>query len=903
MSLIGNVDTPASYVADYMQACVGMLGIPAGGFTADIEAFGATNEFNVEALYGAMLNSSIGRSIYAPGSSNATFAAKLVEKLGGSLLSDDAEAWALDWAEAQLDAGMSRAALAMELVEAVSAVDTTDENFGAVALQFSNRIEVANYYTFSSTSPSTSVSTLTSALSTVTNTSDVSTTAKIVAILDANPSGGTSTGQTFTLTTGTDVISGTSGNDTIIGDNSGTDTFTASDAITGGAGTDTFKLYNAAADALDTIKFPGVSGVEQLYMYNGTTTSAATMDISGMADVTSLELDSPVAMTNGMAFTIKGTSSQAVTLTKLNGTGTAGNNSTVTLDGPTGVTVNAVGTTSGTVTIDAKATGVKTFDLTTTGSGTTGASKVTLTNTGNAMTALNIKGAGDVTVTESDADIVTITNTATGTVNVDVSGKTLGATFAYTGGTGKDTLTLADGALGLLTAGSQLNGGDGSSDKLGLKDTALSSAELTKLNATTGFEVLGLNAAITLDASGVTAMKNFSLDTAAIKTISNMSTGAQITATVDDTNALNFSGATGVNDLKFTLGSATTTDIDLTAVTIGQTTVALESLGKGTATNTITTLTNADNSVYTVTGSNDLTITNALAATATGTKVDANAFTGKLSVKGSAKTDVLIGGSGNDTIDGGTITVGVAASTETAAVKFASAAQNKTVTFAGLALTVTDAGGMTANEIAAAFASLAVGATAGNATTKGTYAGTVASWSTGAAATDTVTFTSTTANTNVTNLAQGTAGTEQAVTSITVTDGTNGTAQSVDQLTGNGGGDTFVFSNADIGTVDASAVVTAIITDFVSGTDKIKDTTVGAAGSSTNYVEATGAAASMAALNTAAGTALDGTVKYYVGQFGSDSYVYTDANGTGITNVIKLTGVALTGIAATDFVA
>jgi len=68
-------------------------------------------------------------------------------------------------------------------------------------------------------------------------------------------------------------------------------------------------------------------------------------------------------------------------------------------------------------------------------------------------------------------------------------------------------------------------------------------------------------------------------------------------------------------------------------------------------------------------------------------------------------------------------------------------------------------------------------------------------------------------------------------------------------------------------------------------------------------VEATAAATTLSALLTAADTALNGTVDYYVGQVGSDSYLVTDADGAGYTNVIKLTGVALDGIAMADIIA
>jgi hypothetical protein len=121
----------------------------------------------------------------------------------------------------------------------------------------------------------------------------------------------------------------------------------------------------------------------------------------------------------------------------------------------------------------------------------------------------------------------------------------------------------------------------------------------------------------------------------------------------------------------------------------------------------------------------------------------------------------------------------------------------------------------------------------------------------------------------------------------------------VDSVTGGDGKDSFIFATADIDTT--AGAVTDTITDFLTKTDTL---TFGfGAGSATSYVEAASAAADLATLLTAADTALNGTVTYYVGQVGSDTYVVTDQDGTGYTDVVKLTGVALTGIEFADIIA
>ena len=117
-----------------------------------------------------------------------------------------------------------------------------------------------------------------------------------------------------------------------------------------------------------------------------------------------------------------------------------------------------------------------------------------------------------------------------------------------------------------------------------------------------------------------------------------------------------------------------------------------------------------------------------------------------------------------------------------------------------------------------------------------------------------------------------------------------------DTMTGGSGTDTFRFTDVD--TVDADLTTASpndIIMDFVSGSD-VLDFTV--AGSGTNYTENLTAAATLTALLTAADTALDGTVLYYFGVVGTDGYLVFDLDGTGYTELIKLTGVV--DIAPTD---
>jgi Ca2+-binding RTX toxin-like protein len=121
-------------------------------------------------------------------------------------------------------------------------------------------------------------------------------------------------------------------------------------------------------------------------------------------------------------------------------------------------------------------------------------------------------------------------------------------------------------------------------------------------------------------------------------------------------------------------------------------------------------------------------------------------------------------------------------------------------------------------------------------------------------------------------------------------------AGSVDTLTGGKGADTFVFNTPD---VDSTAgAVTAVITDFETGVDtiRISNTLM----KSVRLQKAAAPVSTLDDLLTAADAAMAVKAGYYVGQVGDDAYLVTDDDGIGYTNVIKLAGVGMDGIAEGD---
>jgi len=468
-------------------------------------------------------------------------------------------------------------------------------------------------------------------------------------------------------------------------------TATAGDQVNGGAGTDTLKYYADAAAGFHAQVLPQISGIEALYMKGGIADDDQTLDVTTIAGLTSVELDTPAAALDiaaGKFFTVKTTAAQTVQLDNFNAA--AGKLGNIALTNATNLTVNNVGadtTNTGVVSIDVANTTATSATITT----ATAASKVTLLNSSTKLATLNVAGDKNLTLTEDLTTLKTINaSTATGNVSVIAAGATglngvdakLDAAFAFTGGSGNDTLKLTQASLQALTAGSQLDAGAGSKDTLfviannkAAADLAFVSADYKAINATKGFEKLAIEAGVakaaTVDASLLTSIKHFGVS-AVTNTISKVNAGS--TLDIDAATTLTtVTGAVGVKDLTINIGSDTATAatantaLDITGLT-DVTINANIKAGVTGATHKVGTLTHSDNSTFTIKGNGDFEIALG-AATVTGSKVDGSASTGKLTITGGSAAldltkaslgDVLIGGAGADTIkaslNGGSLT-------------------------------------------------------------------------------------------------------------------------------------------------------------------------------------------------------------------------------------------------------
>ena len=298
----------------------------------------------------------------------------------------------------------------------------------------------------------------------------------------------------ITLTAGIDNVTGTSGNDTVLGlynVNGTTSTFGSADVINGGAGTDTLSVVVENASAGVTFPSATISNIENVDVRN-VSGQALTIDTSvlgsSLAVVAADRSTATTTLTNlasGVAVTVKGD-------------GSAVNEEVLaqfkTASGATALTLNLSGGTNQTTTGKAinvdttNATGLATVNINSTGAankfggidlnatalaGTDGTATVTTVNIA-AATNLDVSTDGITGLKAASANTINVSGAATSVklgalentvTTLNASGLTDGGVSAtigtsttqkVTGGAGADTITsagiLLDG-VGFVDAG------------------------------------------------------------------------------------------------------------------------------------------------------------------------------------------------------------------------------------------------------------------------------------------------------------------------------------------------------------------------------------------------------------------------------------------------------------------
>ncbi|MFC7331758.1 beta strand repeat-containing protein [Rhodocista pekingensis] len=620
-------------------------------------------------------------------------------------------------------------------------------------------------------------------------------------------------GNTIALTTGTDTLTGTAANDTFIGVADGvtsitvgagqpvTQTFGGLDVVDGGAGTDTMRLTNEVG-TMTLATSVTVKSIEKLELISAD--NAITADVSGWEGLQTITVDQKdndaVAVTtkgNATGVSVTGGTTVAVTdsgaakkdtlasvtvqdatgaitvasdvLTKLTLIESDGGATVTAAAGTRTLDLTINGLTAGTIT-DAEATGLK---VTATGDASEG---ITLA----AAKAKAIEFAGSesisVDIGNAAAQAANLVITSSNTAGVTLVNNALDTDVTFTGGAGKDSLT-----IGASTKTIDLGAGN---------DTLTVTAALGeggKLVGGEGTDTLVMTSALAQTLTGSTA---FSKAIEGFEKVSLGAVAADTTNTVNLTNLGNIShvvsAGTGAAGVAETAAIVFTTLSAGASITIAGRTV--------TATGGNATGAQVATAFSTGTSAGALTVTGTLTDWTAGAVTGASQVTFTSSNSGNV-TDLTptFTGVAAPVVPSVATTNGTGASDETAAVTFTDLAIGQSVTVAGLTISAVT-GAATAAQVAAAVA----GGSAGTIQVTGA----LADWTAAPAAGATVTFTSTTDNTDVPNLVPTVAGTPApTVTSNTPTNGTPGSVLTVTNMA-NGG--TFELTGAVTGTATVS---------------------------------------------------------------------------------------------------
>jgi len=499
----------------------------------------------------------------------------------------------------------------------------------------------------------------------------------------------------FPLTTGADVKTFGSGNDTInalFATATGM-TFQATDSLDGGTGSDTINIQVGVTGTHAAASMIGIETVSANF------SAAGTVSLLNSTGVTTIESS---AGTAAAAFSNIGSVATALRVSNNAQDATFGFTTAAVAGTADTVALTLSGVTGGTVTL----AGVETVGITSSGSANT------LTGlTATSATTVNVSGDQALALGTLGATVTTLNAGSNTAVGVGVSA-TMGAatTATITGGTGNDSINISAilgdvsiaGGAGNDTVTATTNwtttdtitGGDGTADVLSTT-AALAEAYSAPSTATiSGFEQLTLStigtAAITLTTSkidtgiarvnlaGTTGVYGITGPAGALTVTSTAALGGTLTLTdtgtaITDAATLTNSGVSNVNvfggaavtstgyeTLNINSGSGSTTNA--AAQTLGAVTVTVDTGGASavnfTGANSLTTgaVSAVTISASGMTGAAALTMASATGATSiTGTaNADSiGASSVAASVTGGAGNDTITGGTLNDTINGG----------------------------------------------------------------------------------------------------------------------------------------------------------------------------------------------------------------------------------------------------------
>jgi len=468
-------------------------------------------------------------------------------------------------------------------------------------------------------------------------------------------------GKTVALTTSSETVVGTAGNDSL----TGTDlTFLSGDVIIDSSTTDTDSLtLSLGADAASAAT---VSGIENLFV-TGTTFAARTFDASGISTAKTIT----AASTGSSDITISSVNTGAKVVGGSGVTGTLTVSqaaaSAVTVEGGSAATVSVSGGTSGTSVLNAGSVATSATAGASTNSGT-------VTITGSALTSATATGKTvNVTVDTTGTSTVPVVIAVTGTTSTsDVSNVSAKGTVTLTNNSNIETLNLSgNGASATYTVGAAIGtklnftGAQSVTTKFATVShlagetvtdsttAGTTTVEMTNTAATSTVDLSKVGADVILQSGVLAGVSTFTLANNAALAISGTQTAVITLAT---TGTVATTGNTGDAVSVDVRGTAALIASDSTTTT-SETAFNTVNLTANTVATSLTATLGAATGALNIAGSKNVT----LVSSSTALNVNAAALTGKLTATADTlTTPVIVGGSNSDTItvvSGGTVTV------------------------------------------------------------------------------------------------------------------------------------------------------------------------------------------------------------------------------------------------------
>lgn len=488
------------------------------------------------------------------------------------------------------------------------------------------------------------------------------------------------TGQTFTLTTGADALTGTSGDDTFVASEA---TLSSADVLDGKEGTDMLRYASSGNAAVNEAGFEA-KNIETVQVTSDAT-GGTTFDVTGVT-----ELETFRNFNSSEDVTLTGMKALVdVELVSIGSAGLGANdptpdttlvfNAAVVAGANDAINVKLNGNLNvdGTAIGDLTANGVEIFNVTTEGAATSMGTIIS-----NSLKTVNIAGDQNLTIGNNLVGATTI-DAHTFTGNLSVVADSGARDVVVTGGTGNDRADFSNG----WDANDIFNGGDGT-DTLGLTYAVATTIAAANSGTATSVEVLdvttaaNVNGTIDMDnfASVEKVILNAGINTGVTATIADAVTGLAVELDVDaavtGTLVVNLKTDGTADELTVTLDNIDARDT-VTAIKVADAETlnisAIDTTVAGNGDVTVTDLTATEAKTLNLSGSADITIANTVdPATPVLSVINASAATGNVTISNTntaAAGATITLGSGNDVFNvatsngADTITLGAGADT------------------------------------------------------------------------------------------------------------------------------------------------------------------------------------------------------------------------------------------------